>query len=207
MKKRKYDLLLFGCLVGAMPTAQEWMQDVREVARSFDLRLFGATGPVTPGKKVIYLFRVAKYAATKAAILVAYTTQNGRTITAEAATTATKDGTIRTPGTPQVEITATALLAKDDEAKDMFIEAMRDGELMECWEANLDQPHATLQNKFAGTYFQGYVTNFTITSNAEGNTEISLTFAANGTGADGDVTVTAEQQEQASYVFTDTPAA
>jgi hypothetical protein len=34
--------------------------------------------------------------------------------------------------------------------------------------------------------------------------EVSLTFAINGNGKRGDVTVTEEQQEVAEYVFTDT---
>ena len=34
--------------------------------------------------------------------------------------------------------------------------------------------------------------------------EVSLTFGANGTGKRGDVTVSAEQQEIANYVFKDT---
>ena len=36
--------------------------------------------------------------------------------------------------------------------------------------------------------------------------ECSTTFGINGTGADGDVTVSAEQQEIAAYVFADTQA-
>ena len=34
--------------------------------------------------------------------------------------------------------------------------------------------------------------------------ECSLTFGINGSGADGDVTVSVEQQEVAAYVFKDT---
>ena len=37
--------------------------------------------------------------------------------------------------------------------------------------------------------------------------EVSLTFCINGDGVEGDVTVPVAQQEQASYVFTDTTAA
>ena len=49
------------------------------------------------------------------------------------------------------------------------------------------------------------MTEFEKTSNAEDMVEISLTFGINGKGVKGDVTVTAEQQEAASYVFVDTP--
>ena len=58
--------------------------------------------------------------------------------------------------------------------------------------------------KFAAKYFQGYVTEFGLTSSAEDHTEASLTFGLEGTGADGYATVSDEQQEIASYVFADT---
>ena len=58
--------------------------------------------------------------------------------------------------------------------------------------------------KFKGTYYEGYLTSFEETSNAEDFVEYSLTFGINGKGADGDVTVTTDQQEAAAYVFTDT---
>ena len=59
-------------------------------------------------------------------------------------------------------------------------------------------------NKFKGMYFQGYLTEFEITSSADENVEVSLTFGVNGSGKRGDVTVTAQQQEVAAYVFKDT---
>ena len=77
-------------------------------------------------------------------------------------------------------------------------------ELVEIWEANLDEPASSGSNKFKGKYFQGYVTELEKTSNAEDMVEVSLTFGVNGTGEKGDVTVTAAQQEVAAYVFTDT---
>lgn len=57
--------------------------------------------------------------------------------------------------------------------------------------------------KFAGTYFQGYMTSFEESSPAEGTVECSMNWAINGKGADGDVTVSAVQQEEAEYVFID----
>ena len=48
------------------------------------------------------------------------------------------------------------------------------------------------------------MTEFEKTSSAEDFVECSLTFGINGSGADGDVTVSVEQQEVAAYVFKDT---
>jgi hypothetical protein len=72
------------------------------------------------------------------------------------------------------------------------------------WEANLEEPASEGGNKFKGAYYQGYLTELEKTSNAEDFVECSLTFGINGAGVKGDVTVTAEQQEIANYVFADT---
>lgn len=156
------------------------------------------------GKKIVYLYRVEKNAATKDGTQIAFTTENERTKSKDADSTATKDGSIRTPGTAEVEITATSILAKGDEIIDELEEAMDSDDLIEIWEANLDEPADSGENKFKGTYFQGYLTEIDKTSSAEDFVEISLTFGVNGNGAKGDVTVSAEQQELAAYVFKDT---
>lgn len=167
----------------------------------YGLQLFAEA---VAGKRIVYLYRIAKDAATKAAWQIAFATENGRTKSKDADATATKDGSIRTPGTAETEITATSILSKGDTNIDALEDAMDSDELIEIWEANLDEPASTGQNKFKGMYFQGYITEFEKTTNAEDNAEISLTFGVNGSGARGEVTVTAEQQEQAAYVFTDT---
>jgi TP901-1 family phage major tail protein len=156
------------------------------------------------GKKLVYLFRILSEKATASGVTLAFTTENTVTMSKDADTTATKDGTIRTPGEAEIEITATALLAKGDEMYGKLKAAMLNDELIEIWEANLEEPAEGGQNKFKGTYYQGYLTEFEKTSSAEDFVECSCTFAVNGSGADGDVTVTAEQQEVANYVFTDT---
>lgn len=166
-----------------------------------NLQMFGAV----EGKKIIYLFRILSEQASQNGAVLAFATENSRSISNDAETTATKDGTVRTPGTPEVEITSTSLLKKGDEMIGKLETACEDGTLVECWEANLDEP-ATTSGKYKGKYFQGYITDFEKTSNADGNVECSITYGANGVGVSGDVTVTAAQQEAASYVFTDTPA-
>lgn len=154
------------------------------------------------GKKIIYLFRLHKNAASEAGTMLAFTTENGRTKSKDADSTATKDGPVRTPGTSETEITASTLLPKGDTMIDELEDALDADELIDIWEANLAEPGAT-SGKYKGMYFQGYLTELEKTSNAEDNVEISLTFGVNGSGQRGDVTVSDEQKEAASYVFTD----
>lgn len=156
------------------------------------------------GKKIVYLYRIKKDAATENGTLLAFTTENGRSKSKDADSTATKDGSIRTPGTAEVEITATSILSKGDKMIDKLEDAMDGDELIEIWEANLSEPAESGNDKFKGMYFQGYLTSFEKNSSAEDFVECSLTFGVNGSGKRGDVTVTVEQQEIADYVFADT---
>ena len=170
--------------------------------RKMNLQLFAEA---IQGKKIVYLYRIKKDAATTDGTLIAFTTENGRTKSKDADSTATKDGSIRTPGTAEVEITATSIQSKGDGMIDKLEDAMDADEIIEIWEANLAEKAETGDNKFKGMYFQGFLTEFEKTSSAEEFVECSLTFGINGSGKRGDVTVTVEQQEAADYVFTDTP--
>lgn len=167
----------------------------------FNLQMFAEA---VQGKKIVYLYRVKDEAASASAVAMAFVTENSRTKSKDADSTATKDGSIRTPGASEVEITATSILAKGDTLFEKLEDAMDNDKLIEIWEANLDEPSGTNSNKFKGRYYQGYLTEFELSSSAEDFCEVSTTFAVNGSGAKGEVTVTVEQQEMANYVFTDT---
>lgn len=154
------------------------------------------------GKKIVYFFRLAEKASEQEGVAIAFTSENSRSKSAKSDTTATKDGTITTPGAMEHEINATAYLSTKDQMIAELEDAIDNNKLVELWEANLAKPKT--EGKFEGRYFQGYITEYTITSNAEDLAEAEMTFSVNGTGAKGDVTVSAEQQKVASYIFKDT---
>jgi TP901-1 family phage major tail protein len=161
---------------------------------------------VIRGNRVIYLYRLLKEATTVDAAAVAFTTENGRTKSRDADTVETKDGPVRTPGALESEITTTAIFANENDDMIKKLEkAVDNSDKVEVWEVNLDDPGETEnEGKFAAKYFQGYVTEFELTSSSEDHAEASLTFGLEGTGADGYATVSDEQQEIATYVFADT---
>lgn len=171
--------------------------------RKMNIQHLQTFGAAISGKKMVYLYRVLSKATTKAGAVIAFTTENERSKSKDADSTATKDGNIRTPGTSESEVTATSILSVGDTLIGDLEEAMDNDELIEVWEVNLAEP-GTGQNKFKAKYFQGYLTEISKSSAADGFVEVSLTFGLNGNGADGEATVTAAQQEQAAYVFADT---
>lgn len=157
------------------------------------------------GKKLVYLYRVYSEGSTATGTALAFTTENGRTKSKDADSTATKDGNIRTPGVAEVEITASSILKKGDTFLDTLEDALDNDELLEIWEINLEEKGAdTNAGKYKAKYFQGYLTELEITSNAEDMVELSLTFGINGSGEDGYATVSEEQEAVATYVFRDT---
>lgn len=158
------------------------------------------------GSKIIYLYRLLKEQATEDAFRLAFVTEDSISYEKDADSTITKDGAIRTPSAAEIEKPVTCILSKGDTDVKKLKEAMLNDELIELWEANLDEPVEGEENKFYGTYFQGYITSYKKTSSAEDMVEIQMTVGVNGTGKDGEVTVPADQQEDASYVFVDTPA-
>lgn len=169
-------------------------------------QLFASASDLVKGTKVIFLYRPISQQAAEAAQVLAFTTENGLSISKDADVTATKDGKIRTPGDAEIEITATSLFAKGDPIVGQLKDAMLANKEIEVWRVNLEDPVSTApgNTKFYGTYYRGFLTSFEETSNAEDYVEYSLTFGINGNGADGECTVTASQQEVAQYVFTDT---
>lgn len=171
--------------------------------KKINLQLFGEA---VSGKKVVYLFRVKDMANSKDGATLAYTTENSRTTSKEADSTATKDGSIRTPGVAEVEISATCYMSKEDKLIDELEKAMDEDKLIEIWEAYLERPIASQTNKFEGKYYQGYLTEVELSSSSDDFAEFSLTFGINGAGVSAGqtgITVTAEQQAEADYVFTD----
>lgn len=169
--------------------------------KKIDLQMFAEA---VSGNKLVYLYRIMSKAASSDAVALAFTTENERSKSKDSDSVVTKDGSIRIPGASEVEIYATSLLAKGDSLVYDLEDAMDNDEIIEIWEANLEEPVGDETNKFKGMYFQGYLTEITHSSSAEDHVEVELTFAVNGEGKRGDVTVSVEQQAVAEYVFTDT---
>ena len=161
---------------------------------------------VIQGKRIVYLYRLLDEAKTNDATAIAFTTENSTSISSDSDTVSTKRGSIRVPKDPETEIKATAIFASEnDEIAKKIKAAVLNGDMLEIWEANLDDPgDDTNEGKFAATYYHGYATSYELTSNSEDHAEVALEFAIDGKGVDGYATVSDEQQAIADLVFKDT---
>jgi TP901-1 family phage major tail protein len=155
------------------------------------------------GKNLIYMYRLNSETSTADGLRIAFTTENELSISSDADATATKDGSVRGASVAELELTASSLMDANDPMIPKLKGAILDGSLLDVWEVNLDKPKTG--NKFEGTYYQAYITEFTASSPADGNVEVSMTFGINGKGATGDVTVPTSQQDDGQYTFVDTP--
>ena len=157
------------------------------------------------GIDVILLFRLLKKSTEEAAWKLAFQTEHTNTKTKDSNSTPTKDGPIRTPGALEIEFSATSILAKGDTYVEELEKALEDDELIEIWEINKAEKGTNIDaNKYKATYYQGYVTSFEKSPNAEDSIELSLEFGINGKGAKGFATLNDEQEQVVQYVFKDT---
>lgn len=156
------------------------------------------------GIDVILLFRLLKDAKNEAAGKLAFQTEHENTKSKDSDSVATKDGPIRTPGALEFDFSATSIMAKDDDMLPKLESALDNDELIEIWEINKAEKQSEGENKYKAKYYQGYVTSFGKSPNAEDSVEVSLEFGINGKGADGYATLTDDQAEVVQYAFKDT---
>lgn len=156
------------------------------------------------GKNTVLLFRLLKEQGTQSAVKLAFQTEHELTESRDTDTTATKDGNIVTPSALETSLDCTSILAKDDETADKLRQALRDYEKIEIWEVDLSTKGTDADaEKYKAMYYQGYVSEWSKSPNAEDSIELSLTFTIEGAGQSGYVTLTPEQENVVKYVFKD----
>ena len=150
----------------------------------------------------ILLFRLLSEASKADGAKLAFQTEHSTEKSRDTNSVKTKDGVLQSVGGIEVSITATAIMAEDDELVAKLETAMDKGELVEVWE--IEKNAKKQGNKFEAVYYQGYLTSFKKTKNAEDLIELELEFAVNGTGAKGYATLNTSQAEVVQYEFADT---
>lgn len=172
--------------------------------KKIDLQLFTAP-TVIEGKKIIYLYRLLKDAATKAGLNIAYTTENTSNFSRDSDNTETKDGPVGTPGSLETTVSATAVFSKggDGMTPTEVRNALIAGEDFEIWEVNTADAGKT--GKFNGLYMRAKCTSSELSSSAEDNAEADIEWKVYGTPQAGEITYSASGNS-AAYTFVDAVA-
>ena len=157
------------------------------------------------GSKLVYLLRVKEDQASEDGWVLAFTTQNSRSISSGVGTTQTKDGPVATPGTVEETLSTTSYFTPDDEKADKLEEAIKQGKTMEIWEADLSRPAENADGKYKGEYWEGRISSWGVSSPADGLIELTTEYVLEGGGKKGNVTVSDEMKAEA-YEFIDTLA-
>lgn len=154
---------------------------------------------VINGRNVLLFFRERANHATEDGSKLRFQTEHSISKEKETESTITKDGNINsiTDGENTADITSLAYV--DDEAIITTWETLEDmfdrNALVEMWQ--VDITNATPENpNVRPTYFQGYFTSFELSAPADGQVELSYSYAINGNGVKGD-DVLSEAQLQA----------
>ena len=150
----------------------------------------------------ILLFRLLSEASKADGAKLAFQTEHSTEKSRDTNSVKTKDGVLQSVGGIEVSITATTIMAEDDELVAKLETAMDKGELVEVWE--IEKNAKKQGNKYEAVYYQGYLTSFKKTKNAEDLIELELEFAVNGTGVKGYATLNTSQAEVVQYEFADT---
>lgn len=154
------------------------------------------------GIDIVLLFRIMKDAAKNPATKLAFQTEHETTESSESESIATKDGNINTQGSSTIEMSCTSILARGDEMIKKLKTARRERETIEIWEVDTEDKDES--GKYAATYYQGKITEYSTKPAVDGAVEVSLSFSIDGTGAEGKATLTAEQETVVQYEFKDT---
>lgn len=157
------------------------------------------------GIDVILLYRILKNEKDGAAWKMAFQTEHSNAKSRDNEAVPTKDGPLQNMAPIVYEFSATSIIAKGDTYIDELDDAFDAAEIIEIWEIDkAEKGTEKNSDKFKATYFQGYVSSFSKTSNSEDGLALEMEFAINGVGQKGYATLTEEQANVVSYVFKDT---
>lgn len=150
---------------------------------------------VISGKDMLLFFRKRADHATADASKLRFQTEHSISMEKESESTQTKDGNIVTVSDGENSADISSLAYREDgETIEVWKELKRNfqnNDLMEMWQVDINSglDGADLD----ADYYQGYFTAFELSSAADGNVELSYTFAINGNGAEGTDSLTPEQ--------------
>lgn len=141
------------------------------------------------GKNLLVFFRERSKHATEDGAKLRFQTEHSVAMSMENEAIITKDGVINNISEGENTADITSLAYVDDDATmttwETLFDCYKRGVLMEMWE--VDVTKVTPENlNIKPYYYQGYFTEFEKSAPADGQVELSYSFAINGVGVKGD---------------------
>lgn len=152
------------------------------------------------GTNTFLAFRLLNKAKEKEGLKLALQTTHNLTRSRDSDSTATKDGNVNSTSPLAIEASVENILS-DDPLNELLIEAIEKDEVVEIWE--IDRASKTAEGKYKAWYFQANVTNIEDDHDADGNSTNQADFSIIGNGVKGELTLTADQEDEVNYAFRD----
>ena len=150
---------------------------------------------VISGKDMLLFFRKRADHATVDASKLRFQTEHSISMEKESDSTPTKDGNVVRVSDGENTADISSLAYREDgetiEVWKTLKKNFQNDDLMEMWQVDINS--GTDGTNLDVDYFQGYFTAFEISPPADGNVELSYTFAINGNGVEGTDSLTPEQ--------------
>jgi len=157
------------------------------------------------GKNKILLFRLLKNSDEEAAKL-AFQTSHSFTLSRDADSIVTKDGSVVKLGELEGELNGIeAVQAKDDPVAKMLQDSIIDGDKLEVWEVAVDEDLEE-DGTYPALYAQGYLTEWEAENPAEDESTYAGDYMIELVPQFGMATLTPEQVEDVQYAFKDVTA-
>ncbi|QBX23722.1 tail protein [Streptococcus phage Javan146] len=156
------------------------------------------------GKSFLLFFRKLADAESEAADKLKFQTEHAIKMEKETEATKTKDGIINSLSDGENTIDIKSFAYTIDKGTTAIWKKLRKyfkaGDVVEIWQVDLTSKGSDGQ-KYEAEYFQGYFTSFEISAPADGQVELSMTYAINGNGVEGEDNLTPEQEQAVSDVL------
>lgn len=156
--------------------------------------------PIQGMKKVLFFQSMDDATSNGNDLRLAFQTEHTLSMEREEIDELTKDGRLKDTGDISASIELTSYVAENDATYELLKKSFKDNALIQAWE--VDVTDAT-DGEYPATYVQGKLTNFEVSSSADGFAELSTTIAVNLTPQEGFVTLTPEEFTAVQYAFKD----
>lgn len=146
------------------------------------------------GKNLILFFRDYAERATADASKLRFQVEHTISLEKESEASSTKDGKIVAISDGENTIEITSLAYREDDGTQGVWETLREyynkNKLVEVWQVDASKEK---NGKYKVDYFQGYFTSFEISAPSDDKVELTINYAINGNGVQGEDTLTADQ--------------